>query len=418
MTSGQFRLIELDLIRVDRSGRQRKSLEDLEGLADSLTRLGQIHPILIQRETYEIVAGERRYAAARMLGWTHIMAQFEDELDKTELKILELEENTRRQDLTWQENCLAVDEYHSLMLQRDASWTQAATAHALIMSEPAVTQRLAVAKEIKAGNSIVAEAPKFSTARGIVERAESRKSNQLLTQIMELEGAQVRPAVEEIIINASFNDWWPTYTGPKFNFIHCDFPYGADAGERHQGYNHMEHGSYSDSPDDYWRLCQALADSLERIAEPSCHIMFWFWMKYYHETLLFFDRKTPFRLDPFPLIWVKSDNIGLLPDPERGPRRIYETALFGSMGDRKIVRATSNAFAAPSVRDSHMSEKSQTALEYFMRMFVDGSTFILDPTAGSGSALRAARNLGAAHIRGVEVNEGFAKMANAKLAGV
>jgi len=417
MTSGQFRSVDINLINVNRGDRQRKSLEDLEGLAASLRTLGQIHPILIQRDSYELIAGERRLAAAKLLGWTHIMAQFEDELDTVELKILELEENTRRADLSWQEQCLAVDEYHSLMVQRDATWTQAATAHSLIMSDASVTQKLAVAKEIKAGNTIVAQAPKFSTARGIVERSESRKGNQLLTQIMEMEGGQAVPKRQELVVHADFRTWWPVYDGPKFNLIHCDFPYGADASNRQQGYNQHEFGSYSDSADDYWSLCRSLAESLEHIAEPSCHIIFWFWMKYYAETLDFFRKATPFKIDPFPLVWVKSDNVGLLPDPERGPRRIYETALFGAMGDRKIVRATSNAIATPSVRDSHMSEKSQTALEYFMRMFVDGSTSMLDPTAGSGSALRAARALGAAHVQGVEMNKEFAQRANERLAG-
>jgi hypothetical protein len=283
------------------------------------------------------------------------------------------------------------------------------------MSEAAVTQRLAVAKEIKAGNTIVAEAPKFSTARGIVERAESRKTNQSITQILEMEGDQAQPRRDDIVACADFRDWWRGYQGPKFNLIHCDFPYGANADKRQQGYTHLEHGTYSDSPDDYWDLCRNLAASLEYIAEPSCHIVFWFWMKYYAETLEFFENNTPFKIDPFPLIWVKSDNIGLLPDPERGPRRVYETALFGSSGDRKIVRATSNAISAPSVRDSHMSEKAETAVEHFLRMFVDGSTFMLDPTAGSGSALRAAKRIGAAYIRGLDINEEFVKQANERL---
>ena len=112
---------------------------------------------------------------------------------------------------------------------------------------------------------------------------------------------------------------------------------------------------------------------------------------------------------------MKSDNVGILPDPERGPRRIYETCFFGSRGDRKIVRPTSNSVFSPSQRDEHMSIKPETMLTNFFRMFVDSNTIMLDPTAGSGGALRAAEGLGASHVIGLERMEEFAARANAAL---
>jgi len=416
MTSGTFRSIEIESISVNRAGRQRKEIsqEDIEALGESIRKIGLIHPIVIQRDTHELIAGERRFLAHKWLGLTHVMSQYADEVDPLELKVIELEENTRRKDLTWQEQCLAIDEYNSIMLQRDPTWTQSSTAAALLLPEGTVTEKLAVAKEIKAGNSIIADAPRFSTARGIVRRAESRKGDEVVAQILEMEGTPKKEEPESTILNTDFREWYKTYTGPLFNLIHCDFPYGINADKRQQGYNHEELGSYADTEDHYWSLVDTLQEALPRIAQESVHLLFWFSMNFYGETRERLQAMG-FSIDPFPLIWVKSDNIGLLPDPERGPRRIYETALFGSRGDRKIVRATSNAVSFPSVRDSHMSEKSQSALEHFMKMFVDGSTSILDPTAGSGSALRAAKNLGAYYIKGLEINEEFAKRANERL---
>ena len=55
-----------------------------------------------------------------------------------------------------------------------------------------------------------------------------------------------------------------------------------------------------------------------------------------------------------------------------------------------------------------MSEKSQDMLEHFFRMVVDENTRLLDPTCGSGSSLRAADNLGAASVLGLEINPEFA----------
>ena len=79
------------------------------------------------------------------------------------------------------------------------------------------------------------------------------------------------------------------------------------------------------------------------------------------------------------------------------------------------MKIASNLFAANTVSNRHMSEKPVPMLTHFFRMLVDGHTAILDPTAGSGSALRAAKRLGASRILGLEINEQFARDANQAL---
>jgi DNA modification methylase len=113
------------------------------------------------------------------------------------------------------------------------------------------------------------------------------------------------------------------------------------------------------------------------------------------------------KVDPFPLVWHKSDNAGVLPDPQRGPRRTYETAFFCSRGDRKIVQAVANSVAAPTTKDIHMSEKPVEVLRHFMRMTTDGFSNVLDPTAGSGNAIQVARSLRAASFLGLEIDPQF-----------
>ena len=197
----------------------------------------------------------------------------------------------------------------------------------------------------------------------------------------------------------------------KFNFIHCDFPYGINIQKSDQvGANEI--GSYADTPEVYFQLLNTFADNLDRFAAESCHLMFWFSMTYYQQTLDFISTKTDFVINPFPLVWLKSDNAGILPDPRRGPRRIYETAFFASRGDRFIAKAVSNAYAAPSSRTHHISEKSEPMLRYFFSMFVDQHTIMLDPTAGGGSAIRAAESLNASYTLGLELNPEFAASAN------
>jgi hypothetical protein len=150
--------------------------------------------------------------------------------------------------------------------------------------------------------------------------------------------------------------------------------------------------------------------------------MFWYSMKYHTETVEFLRKNTDFKIDPFPLIWGKSDKKGMMPDYTRGPKRTYETALFGSRGDRRIVTPVENVVWLPTEPVSahlsqteqlrHLSVKAVPVLRRFFQMFVNGDTSVFDPTCGSGSALKAAMSLGAAHILGIEKNSKYAEQAN------
>jgi DNA modification methylase len=67
--------------------------------------------------------------------------------------------------------------------------------------------------------------------------------------------------------------------------------------------------------------------------------------------------------------------------------------------------------------DSRGTPQREPMLRHFFRMFVDDSTSMLDPTCGSGTALRAANELDAAHVLGLEINPEFAEDAELLLAG-
>jgi hypothetical protein len=418
MTSGSFASVPIDSITVNREERQRRVLDDayINSLADSISKRGLIHPPVIDRNG-TLVVGECRLEATRRLGWTSIPIQYIDELDSTALRAVELEENVRRKNLEWKEECLAVKEYHDLRRAEAPEWNKENTSTELGYSVRRIEELIQVASEIMNGNSRVMAAPKMSTATGIVRRANERAANSASVALTEAFG--VPPAKEpESILTADFREWAKTYSGPKFNFIHCDFPYGIGADKFVQGSADI-HGGYDDRPDNYFNLIHCLCDNLDRLGNESCHIMFWFSMHFYRETIDTIERHSNFTLDRFPLVWIKSDNIGIIPDPERGPRRIYETAFFGSRGDRRITSPVSNAFSHPSQRDDHMSIKPDGMLRHFFKMFVDGSTVFLDPTCGSGSSVRMAKEAGAKAALGLEINSDFADRARLqmKLAG-
>lgn len=415
MTSGQFHIVPLTDITVRRDDRQRRDLTDIEVLADSIRRLGLIHPIVVTREL-DLIAGERRYNACTLLGWPTIPVQYVDELEPAHLKAIELEENIKRTDITWQDQVRSIREYHELRAKTEPEWSQRATGEAIGLSQPHVAYMLSVADEIARGNKQVADAPKLSTAAGIVKRAQERRDQQIIDGLHSTFGG-VTLGLEkppESVLIADFTEWVLTDPGMRFNLIHCDFPYGINADNFNQGAA-ASHGGYIDTPETWERLMIALEIATKRLTSSSCHLMFWFAMRkaddrLYEPTARALER-IGWDINPQPLIWMKSDGAGIIPDPERGPRQIYETCLFGSKGDRKIVRAVANAYASPTVRDRHMSEKPESMLRHFFGMLVDENTVMLDPTCGSGSALRAAESLGAKYVLGLEVNPDFAGLA-------
>jgi hypothetical protein len=267
-------------------------------------------------------------------------------------------------------------------------------------------------------NKMVADAPKLSTALGIAQRARERRDEANISRLHEHFGGE-RPEVEpESILTTDFTDWALGDSPWRFNLIHCDFPYGIGADDFNQG-GARAHGGYEDTPEAWQKLMMALEITTKTMTAPSCHLMFWFAMRKADMRLYEWTcrqlENIGWDINPQPLIWMKSDGAGILPDPERGPRQIYETCLFGAKGDRKIVRAVANAYSAPTVRERHMSEKPEPMLRHFFGMLCDENTIMLDPTCGSGSSLRAAESLGAKYVLGLEINKDYANLAREAL---
>jgi hypothetical protein len=81
-----------------------------------------------------------------------------------------LEENIKRYELPWPDECRSVREYFELRKAEIPGFTQADLGEALGYTQQRMSQVLLVAQEMP-NNPRVRDAPKFSTAWGITERA-------------------------------------------------------------------------------------------------------------------------------------------------------------------------------------------------------------------------------------------------------
>ncbi|MCB9924343.1 MAG: ParB/RepB/Spo0J family partition protein [Planctomycetaceae bacterium] len=96
--------IRLQDIAADPQHREEFNPDEIEQLAASLNADGLIAPIVVRwdqgRSKYIIIAGERRYRAARLCGWERITCDIKaDDISEGEIAELQLAENHARKDL-------------------------------------------------------------------------------------------------------------------------------------------------------------------------------------------------------------------------------------------------------------------------------------------------------------------------------
>ncbi len=121
LTPANAALLEIPLDQLQRGvyqPRREIAPESLTDLADSIKRHGVMQPIVVRRiggtddaAQYEIIAGERRWRAARIAGLAVIPAIIRDLPDELAIA-LALIENIQREDLSPMEQAFALQRFH------------------------------------------------------------------------------------------------------------------------------------------------------------------------------------------------------------------------------------------------------------------------------------------------------------------
>ena len=120
LKNGEEIVQNLKLIDIEPNREQpRKTFDEdaLSELAESIKRYGVIQPIVVTEKAgyYAIIAGERRWRAAKIAGLTEIPALIRDD-DARKNKEISLIENMQREDLNAYEKAVGVkslmEDYH------------------------------------------------------------------------------------------------------------------------------------------------------------------------------------------------------------------------------------------------------------------------------------------------------------------
>jgi hypothetical protein len=98
-------VVDVPLKQIEIGERRRSSLGNIAALAKGMSRVGLLHAIVVDRQgqRFRLIAGERRYRAARLLKWKTIPASLLDSLTDEQLRDIEVEENENRKALNARE---------------------------------------------------------------------------------------------------------------------------------------------------------------------------------------------------------------------------------------------------------------------------------------------------------------------------
>jgi hypothetical protein len=384
-----------------------------------------MNPIIIRHEelknpltenvtyyTDELVAGERRLEACKQLN-IQVPCRLLSDLTQNEIMVLEFEENNKRKKLPWREEVNAIGTIHASYLKSETSWSQSQTANILSIPESKLSNILNVFNNLDA--KILIHAENLSQAISLLSRFQKTKETVISSEIKSILSTSklfspppVSPSTpvslpnisldkeEEIlsILNHDFTKWILTYSGPKFNFIHCDFP---------------------QSPQNFWPIYNCFFGNLSKLLSENAHILFWLDMNYFSEVQETIVKYKNLSYLVNPLIWNKSDTKTnyKLGNP---PINTYEVALVISHNSRNFLKPIQNIYSTPRASQPICpNQKSQPMLKYFFQNFIDENTNVFDPTCGSASALLAAEELNAKSILGLELSKDRCDKAISKL---
>lgn len=419
-------------------GRQRQEFDpvDLLELANSIKARGLIHAIVLRKDEETLVAGERRCRAinehlvpfgikVRYDGEEfpvgHVPYTTANSDDPLELEEIELAENLKRKDLTWQEEAAAHARLHALRGAQKAASAPPATVTTpggLVVPIPAPTQSIAeTAKEIhgdKLNNFrydqtrteiIVANhlhkpevkaAPDLKTALKIIKRSEDADRNRALARAVGETYSTSGHKVYHANCLELMTQWAADSTGPRFRVIVTDPPYGMGAdgfGDAGGKMTAIEH-EYKDDYESWLKLMNGphgWCNLSYQVAGSECHAYVWCDIERFAE-LKAMMQSAGWYVFRTPLTNYKR-NSGRVPIPKYGIRRQSEWCLFAVKGDMAANTIKGDVIESDSDEQlGHGAQKPVSLYNDLIQRSAKPGDLILDSFAGTGTLIPAAHD--------------------------
>ena len=411
------------------SGRFRKTFDEekLQELANSMREFGLIEPVVIGADK-TLIAGERRLKAAKMLGWKEIDAVVADATDEWQRKVLELEENLKRSDLSWQEEVMAKKALHELYQKKfglakkgvAGGWRILDTSEVLGESEGSTTMDLQIAdmleKEPGFGEGLTKTAA-YRKMRALAEREKAKAKALALSKTL---GAT--PTDERWkLLHGDAREILKSFDSESIDFCVTDPPFAVGLDEtvaRWWSSEKWVERTYTDPAGDF-SVHEAVFKEVYRVLKPGSHCYVFFATATYTEVKSLLEN-CGFQVSPIPLVWVKGPKgVGTTPNPYYAYGRGYATIFFARKGSAR-------PFNIPGICDVfefdiptgkiHPTENPTGLLEKLIENCSNEWETGLDPFAGSGSFLMACKNKNRLGV-GIEIDDIYYTSAFERLFG-
>ena len=179
--------------------------DSLKDLADSIKQHGIIQPLVLRRKNdkYEIIAGERRYKAARMAGLVSVPAIISNLSDQASAEVA-IVENVQRKDLT------AIEEAKSYQALLDKGYmTQEELAKKMGLSQSAISNKLrllTLAESVQ--QAVIKEQISERHARSLLKVKDHEMQKVLLNKIIteRLTVKQLEDEIKKVVVDTPASD--------------------------------------------------------------------------------------------------------------------------------------------------------------------------------------------------------------------
>lgn len=394
--------------------RQRRhfDLAKIHELSESIQSIGLLSPIVLREDagTFTLVAGERRLRAIKNIYDLMGSFRFDGEpippglvpyitlgtLDPLEREIAELEENIRRENITWQEEAMAtfrITEIRTSQAIAKGEKPPTTLEIALEVKNPAIQP--VYAQQVVRRENIVAkhlERPEIAKAKSLKDAMkillleEQAEKHRMLAETV---GVTFSTASHRLYRDDAVS-WLEKCPDEQFDVIITDPPYGMNANDFRDGGGTATAGHiYSDDENTFLRCICALRTHLRRVARPAAHLYLFCDISKY---AFLCDEMTAggWKVHRTPFIWHKP-NGNRIPWPFNGPQRKWEMLLYAIKGDRPCVQGASDVITCPS--DENLGNSAQKPVAIYtelLRRSVKPGDRVLDCFGGTGPILEAA----------------------------
>lgn len=410
-TTSAPKVVKIEIIKINVGTRTRKQFGDMDQLADSIKRLGQITPICVKPNedgTFDLVAGERRLRAHKKLGLKTIDAKFYDSLTEMEHLEIEMEENLHKE-LEWFEISELRSKIHALKQKKygkatkgheSEGWGLADTAQSLGVDVSHISRDIALVQASKA----LPQIKQFKSRKQALKFLNKAKETIILEELAKRAKKESKDVEPFYLYNDKCENVLKKIDDETVDLVIFDPPWGIDADVTTTSRPGGEKTNFKDDIDSFKAVFEATIPELFRVMKNNTHMYLFFAMEFYQyirDTIL----NAGFQVRYAPLMWVKE--AGGFTDFEARFMPRYESIMFCSKGLRRINDPCSDVFEynRPSnLTRIHTQQKPVSLLKRLITLSSVKDEMVLDPCMGSGATIVAATLLGRRSI-GIEMNK-------------